>query len=99
MGHSAELDYIFRMWGSDIQLAPIDKKISDLMQSYWGNFVRTGDPNGKGLPKWPRFAVKEQQYIAFTDDGAVVKSGLRREFCELFMERLKARASGEAVTQ
>jgi para-nitrobenzyl esterase len=99
MGHSAELNYIFGTWGSDIQLAPIDKKISDLMQSYWANFVRTGDPNGEGLPKWPRFAAKEQQYIAFTDDGAAVKSGLRREFCELFMERLKARASGEAVTQ
>jgi len=99
MVHSAELNYIFGTWGSGVQLAPIDHKISDLMQSYWANFVLTGDPNGEGLPRWPSFAVKERQYIAFTDDGAVVKAGLRREFCEVFMEHLKAGARREAVLQ
>jgi para-nitrobenzyl esterase len=99
MGHSAELNFIFGTWGSDVQLAPIDRRIADQMQAYWANFVRAGDPNGEGLPRWPSFAVKEREYLAFTDDGAVVKSGLRREYCELFMEHLKARARGEAVTQ
>jgi para-nitrobenzyl esterase len=60
------------------------------MQSYWASFVRAGDPNGEGLPRWPSFSVKEREYIAFTDDGAVVKAGLRREFCEVFMEHLAA---------
>jgi para-nitrobenzyl esterase len=99
MGHSAELNFLFGTWGSDVQLAPIDRKISDLMQSNWANFVRTGDPNGEGLPRWPSFTVKEQEYLAFTDDGAVVKSGLRREFCEVFMEHLKAGARRETVPQ
>jgi para-nitrobenzyl esterase len=98
-GHSSELNFLFGTWASDVQLAPIDRKISDQMQSYWANFVRSGDPNGEGLPRWPSFAVKEQEYLAFTDDGAVVKSGLRREFCELFMEHLKARARSETVLQ
>ena len=90
MGHSAELNYVFGTWGSDVQLAPIDRRIADQMQSYWANFVRTGDPNGEGLPRWPSFSVKEREYVAFTDDGAVVKAGLRREFCEVFMEHLAA---------
>jgi para-nitrobenzyl esterase len=52
--HSAELPYMFdnlsklqRPW------AEADRRLSDLMASYWVNFVRHGDPNGVGLPEWP----------------------------------------------
>src|SRR3712207_8269092 len=29
-------------------------RVSETMQGYFANFVRTGDPNGAGLPSWPR---------------------------------------------
>jgi len=33
-----------------------DAALSEQMQAYWANFVKTGDPNGAGLPVWRPFA-------------------------------------------
>ena len=38
---------------SDRPFTDVDRKIADLLSSYWVNFATNGDPNGKGLPAWP----------------------------------------------
>jgi para-nitrobenzyl esterase len=68
-----------------------ERKISEGMETYWTNFARTGDPNGNGLPVWPKFDTRARRYIEFTDNGPVPKEALRQEFCDLFAEDLKAR--------
>ena len=67
----------------------VDAQVSDVMQGYWVNFAKTGDPNGPGLPAWPKFAPDTRSYIQFTDAGPVAKEGLRRATCDLLIENVK----------
>jgi para-nitrobenzyl esterase len=51
--HSSELAYLFDLGAN---LSPAQSELSRQMVGYWTNFARTGNPNGAGLPTWPRFA-------------------------------------------
>jgi len=53
--HSAEIEYAMGNLPSNKVNAwtPDDYKVSNLMQQYFANFIKTGNPNSSGLPKWP----------------------------------------------
>jgi len=56
--HASELPYVFRQLTEHGRPAPTpkDEALSDMMRTYWTNFVKTGDPNGTALPKWPTYS-------------------------------------------
>lgn len=89
--HASELNFLFGTWPPGVTLAPSDEKVSGQMRAYWTNFARTGDPNGEGLPVWPKYTTDKQGYLAFTANGAAAKAEMRRAACELFIENWKAR--------
>lgn len=61
--HSAEIEYAMGNLATNKVFAwtPDDYKVSEVMQGYFANFVKTGNPNGAGLPQWP--ATSTSQFI------------------------------------
>jgi para-nitrobenzyl esterase len=68
--HAAEIVYAFNnLWAPRVipdvsspalaMASEKDRAMADQMSPYWVNFAKTGDPNGKGLPNWPRFKDRQ----------------------------------------
>jgi para-nitrobenzyl esterase len=53
--HSAEIEYAMGNLALNKVFAwtPDDHNVSATMQGYFANFIKTGNPNGAGLPEWP----------------------------------------------
>ncbi len=66
--HAGELPYVFgnlhrHAWCYDES----DARLAEQMMSYWVNFVKTGDPNGEGLPLWPQFGEDRSRLLSLGD--------------------------------
>ncbi len=82
VGHGGEIPFVFGLNGYDAfprLAAAIKKGTSDkdramiaMVEAYWTNFAKTGDPNGKGLPDWPAVTVKANHTLIFADDTKAV---------------------------
>ncbi len=53
--HSSEIEYALGNLPTNrvYDWQPEDFKVSEIMQAYFVNFIKTGNPNGLGVPQWP----------------------------------------------
>jgi para-nitrobenzyl esterase len=67
--HSAEIQYAMGNLDLDKRYVwePADYEVSKLMQAYFVNFIKTGNPNGAGLPEWPAYQAGDNYRIMRID--------------------------------
>jgi len=83
--HSAELYYVFNTlnvrewpWEAD------DRRLADVMSSYWANFAKTGDPNGSGLPQWGAYKANGGGQVMELGKEIGMRAELHRDRYEFF---------------
>lgn len=74
-GHGSEVGYDFntlhvRRRGPEA--TPEDQKVAEMMHTYWVKFAKTGNPNGKDVPKWPVYTTEKNEIVDIQADGKPV---------------------------
>jgi para-nitrobenzyl esterase len=77
--HSCEILYVLNNLNAfPWQVNADDQKVADLSARYWVNFVKTGNPNGAGLPDWPSYRGNDRPTL-FIDVTASIANDPDRE--------------------
>jgi len=87
-GHSWEIEYALGNLQTNKVYAwtPEDERVSETLESYFANFIKTEDPNGGGLPRWPPVKSGSPDYMLIdvishaADRAEADKAALRLKF-------------------
>ncbi|MDB5445449.1 MAG: Carboxylic ester hydrolase [Phenylobacterium sp.] len=79
--HGSEVPFVFESFPSGptapYRATNADRAMAARVHAYWVNFARNGDPNGPGLPPWPRFEPGDTLQV-FAADGVHTAPGFDR---------------------
>ncbi len=99
--HSGEIEYALGNLDGNAVYAwtAADRRVSELMEGYFAQFIKTGNPNGPGLPAWP--AVREvdggllRQTIGAPTSAQIDRSAARHAFLEQFLRQSRREVTDE----
>jgi para-nitrobenzyl esterase len=79
--HTSEVPYALHnlhTWQRPWQQHDLD--VENLLSAYWVNFIKTGNPNGTGLPEWKKFDNTEGGILEVTNTAVMKKGLFKKQF-------------------
>ncbi|MDA8350294.1 MAG: carboxylesterase family protein [Pseudomonadota bacterium] len=99
--HASEIPYVFdtvRAYSGERTSAQ-DERVARQMHAYWVAFAKTGKPDPKGLPPWPRYTARTDRLMNFTGRGPVPEADpwrTRLDLAEWYSEQRERRHARSA---
>ena len=86
VAHADDILYLNGEFLTQPDKYPTEAAVAEIMQQYWVNFAKTGNPNGKGLPYWPTFDDTKPTTMQFSNGASLIMRPNREQvdFCDRF---------------
>jgi para-nitrobenzyl esterase len=94
--HALEVPFVFNTFTARewrwLPFTEIDHQLSRVIEAYWTNFAKSGDPNQSGLAVWKPWNRDEEPYLEFNSAGqAISQRKFSPPFCRLGPDGLRER--------
>ena len=98
--HGAEVPYVFDTFDKLPAMVRLlatqnDVAMAGTVNRYWINFAGSGDPNGEGLPHWPKYSVDTDELLLFRPDISSI-ARFRAPQLDFFQRRWEGAAAAQA---
>ena len=72
VAHADDIMYLNGHFLNQADKYPAEAAVSEIIQQYWVNFAKTGNPNAKGLPYWPTFDDSKPTTMQFSNGASLI---------------------------
>jgi len=97
VSHADDILYLNGTFTSQPDKYPAEAALTEIIQQYWINFAKTGNPNGKGLPYWPSFDKDKPTTMQFSNGASLIDRPNREQidFIDRFFAEQRKKTEGE----
>ena len=79
VAHADDIMYLNDTFINEADKYPHEAAVAEILQQYWVNFAKTGNPNGKGLPYWPTFDKEKATTMQFSNGASLITVPNRKQ--------------------